>query len=109
MSSADGTTRIVLIHATTVSITPIKIAFEAQWPEAETINLVDDSLSKDLNSGKVDYSKIEARILGLAKYGEGIGAAGILFTCSRDSWVSTSKVRILSTSSPKNSMRYGSS
>lgn len=82
MSSADGTTRIVLIHATTVSITPIKIAFEAQWPEAETINLVDDSLSKDLNSGEVDYSKIEARILGLAKYGEGIGAAGILFTCS---------------------------
>ncbi len=81
MSSADGTTRIVLIHATTVSITPIKVAFEAQWPEAETINL-DDSLSKDLNSGKVDYSKIEARILGLAKYGEGIGAAGILFTCS---------------------------
>jgi hypothetical protein len=82
MSSANTTSRIVLIHATTVSIFPIKVAFEAQWPEAETINLVDDSLSLDLNSGKVDYRRIEERILGLAKYGGGIGAAGILFTCS---------------------------
>jgi Asp/Glu/hydantoin racemase len=82
MSSEETATRIALIHATTVSITPIKVAFEAQWPEAETINLVDDSLSKDLNSGMVDYRQIEERILGLAKYGERIGAAAILFTCS---------------------------
>ncbi|NNK58604.1 MAG: arylsulfatase [Desulfofustis sp.] len=82
MSSAETSTRIVLIHATTVSITPIRVAFEFQWPEAETVNLVDDSLSIDLNSGTVDYRQIEERILGLAKYGERIGAAGILFTCS---------------------------
>ena len=84
MSSADSTStiRIVLIHATVVSIAPIGAAFRAQWPEAETVNLVDDSLSVDLNSGTVDYSEIEERILGLGKYGERIGAAGILFTCS---------------------------
>lgn len=84
MSSADNTAtiRIVLIHATTLSIVPIGAAFQAQWPEAETVNLVDDSLSRDLNSGTVDYSKIEERMLGLGKYAEQIGAAGILFTCS---------------------------
>ena len=82
MSPADTATRIVLIHATTVSIVPIGAAFEALWPEAETINLLDDSLSIDLNSGKVDYRKIEERILGLGKHGEQVGAAGILYTCS---------------------------
>ena len=33
----------------------------------------------------------------------------ILLTFSLESWVSTSNVRILSTSSPKNSIRYGTS
>jgi hypothetical protein len=82
MTSASVSCRVVLIHATTVSFSPIQNAFQAQWPEAETVNLVDDSLSLDLNSGKVDYSKIEERILGLGTYGEQIGADGILYTCS---------------------------
>ncbi len=82
MSSADTTNRIVLIHATAVSIAPLRAAFEAQWPEVETVNLLDDSLSRDLNSGTVDYHEIEERILKLAVYGEQLGAGGILFSCS---------------------------
>ena len=82
MSSADTATRIVLIHATAVSIAPIRAAFEAQWPEAETVNLLDDSLSRDLNSGTVEYHEIEERILQLAVYGEKLGAGGLLFSCS---------------------------
>lgn len=82
MSPAGITARIVLIHATAVSFAPIGAAFKARWPEADTVNLLDDSLSRDLNSGTVDYRRIEARILGLGKYGVQIGASAILFTCS---------------------------
>ena len=37
------------------------------------------------------------------------GMMEIFFNCTEESCVSTSNVRILSTSSPKNSIRYGSS
>ena len=39
--------RIVLLHATPVAMAPIAAAFRAEWPEAETVNLLDDSLSQD--------------------------------------------------------------
>ena len=74
--------RIVLIHATPVSIDPIQLAFKEQWPDAETVNLLDDSLGKDLNSGDFERDLIEHRIVTLGKYGERIGADGILYSCS---------------------------
>ena len=40
--------RITLIHATAVSMAPTAGAFGELWPEAETANLLDDSLSTDL-------------------------------------------------------------
>lgn len=51
MSPAENDYRIVLIHATPVSIDPILVAFNDEWSEAETVNLLDDALGKDLNSG----------------------------------------------------------
>lgn len=74
--------RIVLIHATPVSIDPIQAAFNKQWSDAETVNLLDDSLSKDLNSGDFERALIEHRIVTLGKYGERLGADGILYSCS---------------------------
>lgn len=74
--------RIVLIHATPVSIDPIQMAFEEQWPDAETVNLLDDSLGKDLNAGNFERDLIEYRIVTLGKYGERIGADSILYSCS---------------------------
>ena len=74
--------RIVLIHATPVSIGPIQVAFEEQWPDAETVNLLDDSLGKDLNAGNFERDLIEYRIVTLGKYGERIGADSILYSCS---------------------------
>lgn len=74
--------RIVLIHATPVSIDPIRVAFEEQWPEAETVNLLDDSLGRDLNAGDIKRDLIEYRIVTLGKYGERIGADSILYSCS---------------------------
>jgi hypothetical protein len=40
-------TRIALIHAVTVAITPVQSAFRQLWPEAECANILDDSLSVD--------------------------------------------------------------
>ncbi len=43
--------RIGLVHALHASIAPIEAAFDAGWPEAETISLFDQSLY-------VDYAKV---------------------------------------------------
>ena len=74
--------RIVLIHAMPFSIDPIKQAFTKLWPEAQTVNVLDDSLSQDLLETGSLTEKITGRIVTLAEYGLGIGADGILFTCS---------------------------
>lgn len=74
--------RIVLIHATPVSIDPIRAAFAELWPDAETVNLLDDALGADLNSGMFEADLIEQRIQALGKYGVQMGADGILYSCS---------------------------
>ena len=37
--------RIVLLHGTPVAMEPIQRAFATRWPEAEIVNLLDDSLA----------------------------------------------------------------
>ncbi|KPJ78433.1 MAG: arylsulfatase [Deltaproteobacteria bacterium SG8_13] len=74
--------RIVLVHATPVSVEPTRIAFRMGWPEAETVNLLDDSLSLDLQQAGSQTPEIVSRIVRLARYGRDIGAKAILFTCS---------------------------
>ncbi len=39
--------RIVLLHATPVAMAPVHAAFAQDWPEAETVNLLDDGLTID--------------------------------------------------------------
>jgi len=74
--------RIVLIHAIEMAIHPIAQAFKTHWPEAETINILDDSLSRDrANSDSLDNRMIK-RFLTLGDYAKSIDANGILFTCS---------------------------
>ena len=74
--------RIVLIHAVTVAMAPIEQAFAALWPEAERVNLLDDSLSPDhARAGLLTPAMVE-RFVALAGYAKRIGARGILFTCS---------------------------
>ena len=74
--------RIALIHATPVAVDPVKAAFAALWPEADTVNLLDDSLSRDrATAGRLDDAMLR-RFQDLADYGIGFGASGILFTCS---------------------------
>jgi Asp/Glu/hydantoin racemase len=74
--------RIALIHAVPMAIAPVAAAFEALWPEAERINLLDDSLSVDRQRAGALTPAIAARIAALAEYARGCGANGILYTCS---------------------------
>ncbi|KRE12019.1 arylsulfatase [Bosea sp. Root381] len=74
--------RIVLLHATPVAIEPIQFAFAQGWPEAETINLMDDGLSIDRAKSTELTDAIVDRFVALACYGHGCGADGILVTCS---------------------------
>jgi Asp/Glu/hydantoin racemase len=74
--------RIVLLHATPVAMQPVQLAFAERWPEAETVNLLDDGLSadrareEDLSEGMIE------RFVRFGRYGYDMGAAGILITCS---------------------------
>lgn len=74
--------RIALIHAVPMAIAPVAAAFDAQWPEAERINLLDDSLSVDRQRAGALTPAIAARIAALADYARACAADGILYTCS---------------------------
>ena len=75
-------TRIALIHALAHSPPPINAALARLWPEAERMNLLDDSLSADLaRAGGLDDAMTQ-RFVRLADYAVDQGADAILFTCS---------------------------
>jgi Asp/Glu/hydantoin racemase len=74
--------RIALIHAVTVAMAPVHDAFRRVWPEAECVDILDTSLSRDRErDGRLTETMV-GRFLLLAKYAEDNGADGILFTCS---------------------------
>jgi len=69
---------------------PVEDAFRRHWPEAQRVNLLDDSLSVDRNregpaigpmSGTLSGTTF-ARIAALAQYALGCRSDGILYTCS---------------------------
>jgi Asp/Glu/hydantoin racemase len=74
--------RIVLIHAVTVAMAPVHDAFRQLWPEAECVDILDTSLSRDRERDGRLTEAMTGRFLLLAKYAEDNGADGILFTCS---------------------------
>ena len=74
--------RIALIHATPLAMDPVATAFELLWPEAQRMNLLDDSLSADLaRAGSLNQEMVD-RMVCLAQYVKTCGADAILFTCS---------------------------
>jgi len=74
--------RIALIHALRESIEPTLLAFRLGWPEADLINLLDDSLSADLAVGRNSNADITERFIQLAGYAADRRVDAILFTCS---------------------------
>jgi Asp/Glu/hydantoin racemase len=74
--------RITLVHALKHSIVPIEASFAKLWPDAQLMNLLDDSLSADLaRDGGLSEAMTE-RFLKLGRYAAGTGSDAILFTCS---------------------------
>src|ERR1700690_4157551 len=81
-SSMTAMPRIALIHAVTVAMAPVHDAFAQLWPEAECVDILDTSLSRDRErEGRLTETMV-GRFLLLARYAEDNGADGILFTCS---------------------------
>lgn len=75
--------RIALIHALAQSLAPVNEALARSWPEARRMNLLDDSLSADLEAGGSGLDgAMQARFDALADYALATGAEAILFTCS---------------------------
>ena len=74
--------RIALIHALRHSPPPIEAAFRELWPEAELMNLLDDSLSADLVRARRLTPSMTERFVTLGRYARSTGADAILFTCS---------------------------
>ncbi|MBN3809049.1 aspartate/glutamate racemase family protein [Paraburkholderia sp. Ac-20347] len=74
--------RIVLLHATPVAMQPVHTAFEAHWPEAETVNLLDDGLTIDRARETELSEKMIDRFVNFGLYGKAMDADGILVTCS---------------------------
>ena len=60
--------RIALIHALPVSVAPIEEAFKRLWPEANTVNLTDDSLAGDLAVAGTLPPEMTDRFRLLARY-----------------------------------------
>jgi hypothetical protein len=74
--------RIALIHALTHSMPAIVATFKRLWPEAQLVNLLDDSLSGDLARDGALTPAMTDRFITLARYSARNGADAILFTCS---------------------------
>ncbi|HKU72053.1 MAG TPA: aspartate/glutamate racemase family protein [Burkholderiales bacterium] len=74
--------RIALVHAMPVAIDPVATVFRELWPQAQTTNLLEDSLAPDLAAAGSITPAIVDRIVALAQYGERCGANAVLFTCS---------------------------
>ena len=74
--------RVALIHATALAVTPIQQAFARHWPQANCMNVLDDSLSRDRAQDGELTSAMVQRFIDLAQYVQRAGCQGILFTCS---------------------------
>ena len=61
---------------------PVQAAFARDWPQAQLINLLDDSLSPDRERTHDLSPAIAARIEALADYALAAEADAILYTCS---------------------------
>lgn len=74
--------RIVLLHGTPVAMEPIQRAFATRWPEAETVDLLDSSLSVDRAKDHELTPRMFERFVELGGYAHRLGAEAILVTCS---------------------------
>ena len=76
------TPRIFLLHAYRFSMGPIDEAFAEQWPQAQAIRLLDESLYADAGADGTLPADIVARLVSLFRHCALSGGQGIVFTGS---------------------------
>lgn len=74
--------RIGVVSPMALASEMVREAFDELWPEAEPIDLYDESLYADFAGGKVMTDEAYHRIAVLLKYSQDSGAQGMLFTGS---------------------------
>jgi hypothetical protein len=82
MIGLDAAPRVVLVHAVPVAVAPVEAAFQRLWPQARRSNLLDDGLPAALERAGGLTPELHERIARLVDHAVGIGAQGVLFTCS---------------------------
>lgn len=73
--------RIALVHIQMISAQPIVDAFATDWPEAEIVNFLDETLYVDRERNSAVGASQE-RFVALARHAAGASVDAILFTCS---------------------------
>jgi Asp/Glu/hydantoin racemase len=74
--------RVFLVHPTPLAMAPIDEAFKSLWPQAQTINVLDESLYNDIPQDGTLAPGIYDRVSSLLRHCELSGADGILFSGS---------------------------
>src|SRR5262245_29280256 len=74
--------RIFLIHPTPLAMPALDEAFKTLWPQAQTLNLLDESLYADLPADGTLARTIYQRVAALLGHCETSGADGIVFSGS---------------------------
>jgi Asp/Glu/hydantoin racemase len=74
--------RVFLVHPTPLAMAPIDEAFKTLWPQAQTINVLDESLYADIPQDGMLAPAIYDRIASLLRHCALSGADGILFSGS---------------------------
>ena len=74
--------RIFLVHPTPLAMPPVDEAFKTLWPQAQVLNLLDESLYADVGANGELTPALYARVANLFRHCEASGADGIVFSGS---------------------------
>ena len=74
--------RIFLVHPTPLAMPPVDEAFKTLWPQAQVLNLLDESLYADVGASGELTPALYARVANLFRHCEASGADGIVFSGS---------------------------
>ena len=74
--------RVGVVSPMAIANDTVTAAFHELWPDAEVINLLDESLYADFAGGKQITDETYRRVAVLLKYSQDCGAKGIVFTGS---------------------------
>lgn len=74
------TKRVFLVHPYFPTMAPIDAAFKQGWPQAQIVNLLDESLYADVPPDGTLAPWLYQRVATLLRHCEASGAAGIVFT-----------------------------